>query len=80
MASPFDADKFRERLTLMPVDDPIIPLLLSWFDACVHTELGPATAHGLDDAEAHRFRGRIGMCLDLRNDLERTWREIKEKK
>lgn len=78
MVRQFDYQKFKQRLAAIPGDDPLWPLLLEFLDANVHTETSISVQAGLDDAEAHRFRGRIGMCMDLRSDLEKALREAKE--
>lgn len=71
----YDNEKFKQRLRGMAQDDPLWPQLIALMEAFSRTETGPLVAPGLDDAEAHRLRGRVGMCLDLRDELMKLWNE-----
>ena len=71
----FELTRLKARLEALPPDDPLWPQLLELLDAYLLTEAGMSVTPGLDDGEAHRFRGRVGMLLDLRADLQRVWVE-----
>ena len=67
---PKSLEKLKERLALLAIDDPLWPLLLELVDQFIVVELAASVSVALDDSEAHRFRGRIGMLIDMRRDLE----------
>lgn len=75
----FDRDRFKARIMGLAEDDPLWPQLLGLVDACVESELGPLVISGLPDAEAHRLRGRVGMLMDFKADLEKVWAETHPK-
>lgn len=76
----FNLERFQRALRGVPLDDELWPQLLALLDAYAMTEARAAASPGLDDAEAHRLRGRIGMCYDLKADLERLLAEARQPK
>ncbi len=74
-AMTHDLAALKRRLAVMPAEDDLWPRLLALLDAYVVSETKPLAGAGLDDAEAHRLRGRVGMLLDLKGDLENVRRE-----
>ncbi len=74
-AAGFDLAEFKRLLQALPPGAPLWTQLLALLDAYVLSESVGLASPGLDDAEAHRFRGRIGMLLDLKAELDRLHRE-----
>ena len=68
----------RVRLAATPKDDALLRGILALIEANVRTELDPLTAPGLDEAEVNRLRGRLGMCLDLKAEIEKLHREAQQ--
>lgn len=71
------------RLRALANDDNLVPLLLQLLDEFGANEIDAGLQSGLDDAEAHRFRGRLGMNVELRSEIEQAWiksRQPKEQK
>jgi hypothetical protein len=76
---PFDLNAFRQELRGVPPDGVLWTQLLALLDAYALTEARALSSPGLDDAEAHRLRGRVGLCFDLKQDLERLMAEARAK-
>lgn len=74
-AWPATLQRLKEQLAVTRPEDPLLAGFLGLIDANVRAELPPSTVPGLPNEEAHRFRGRIGMLLDLKADLEKLHRE-----
>lgn len=72
-AAEFNLDAFQARLRGLAGDDALNTQMEAWLTANVWTETGAAVSAGLDDSEAHRLRGRVGMVLDLREEWRRQW-------
>lgn len=77
LSRQFNKDKLMERLVAMAPDDPLLPMLFEMLDAYLLAETAAGASPALDDTEANRFRGRQGMLLDLRADLEAAWRDAR---
>lgn len=71
----FNLELFKARLRGMAGDDVLVAQLLSLHDANIRLATASLALPGMDDAEAHRWRGRIGAMLDLRNELQDLWNE-----
>lgn len=69
----FERVKLEARLRGMASDDPLWPQLLALLDATVATETSALVQHGLDDTEVNRLRGRVGMLVDLKSELQGAW-------
>lgn len=68
---------FREQLAVTQPTDPLWAGVLGLLDANLRVELNPVATPGLSSEEAHRFRGRIGMLLDLKAEMEKLHREAR---
>jgi len=66
-----DLDRLRRSLAALPPDDQLWADLMALLEAYALAEAKALASPALDDAEAHRLRGRVGMCFDLKADLER---------
>lgn len=66
-------EALKQRLSLLPVDDPLVPLLLDLLDEFALTEMEAGVVPQISDEEAHRFRGRLGMAMELRRELNELW-------
>lgn len=74
-------EKLRTRLRSLPDGDALIPLLQQMIDEYGAIEIYAGSKPDISDGEAHRFRGRLGMALELRGALEELWlksRKLKE--
>lgn len=71
----FNLELFKARLRGMAGDDVLVAQLLALHDANIRLATASLALPGMDDAEAHRWRGRIGAMLDLRNELQDLWNE-----
>jgi hypothetical protein len=69
----------RERLAFTPPQDPLWAGVIGLIDANIRAEMEPALSAGLSTEEAHRFRGRLGMLLDLKRELLRLAETAKPK-
>ena len=67
----------RQRLEGTPAEDAFLAGIIGWLDANIRVELEAGTVAGLSNEEAQRFRGRVGMLLDLKRDLDRMAREAR---
>jgi hypothetical protein len=78
-AEMFNLEAFRQELRGVPPDGVLWVQLMALLDAYALTEARALSSPGLDDAEAHRLRGRVGMCFDLKQDLERLMADARAK-
>lgn len=62
-------EQWKQRVAALPHDDPLWPGLLALLDQFILSETQAGSTPGLTSEEAHRFRGRIGMLLDLREEF-----------
>lgn len=69
----FDLEALNARVRGLALDDPLWPQLRALLRANVWTELDALASPGLDDAETHRLRGRVGMLMDFEKELEEVW-------
>jgi len=73
----------QKRLRALADNDNLVPLLLQLLDEFGADDINAGLQENLSDGEAHRFRGRLGMCLELRSTLEEQWiksRQTEEEK
>lgn len=73
-------EKLKTRLRSLPHGDPLIPLLQQMIDEYGAIEISAGLQSNLSDGEAHRFRGRLGMALELRSALEELWLQSRQPK
>lgn len=66
-------EKLRTRLRALPDGDTLIPLLQQLIDEYGAIEIMAGLQANVSDGEAHRFRGRLGMALELRTALQELW-------
>jgi hypothetical protein len=77
-AWPAKYEIWSARLAGFPEGDPFWNGLLALLDQYVISELAASVTPGLSSDEAHRFRGRLGMLLDLRHDLVQAMQAARE--
>ena len=68
-----DLEKLVARASFLPADDPLWLMLIALVRANLAIETEAVAKAGIDDAEAHRARGRVGMLLDLETQLQQVW-------
>lgn len=68
-----DLERLKARVGLLPQDDPLWPMLAALLQANLHAETESLARPNIGDEEAHRSRGRVGMCLDLQAQLAQVW-------
>lgn len=68
-----DVERLEARVGLLPKDDPLWPMLLALVQRNLAQETEAVAAPAIGDEEAHRARGRVGMCLDLEHQLREIW-------
>lgn len=59
----------KRRVAQLAGDDPLWADLIALIDCNISTETRVSVSAAMGNEEAHRFRGRIGMLLDLRQQL-----------
>lgn len=69
----FDSERFELQLRGLPPDSPMWAQFMALLEAEIRTEIGALCSFGLDDAETHRLRGRVGMMIDFRDEMELLW-------
>ena len=74
---PDKLKRLQDRLANTPDEDPTMVGLIGLIDAFIRSELEPTVSSGLDDAEVHRLRGRLGMLIDFKAELLKLWRDVK---
>ena len=62
--------QFQARLQTITPTDPLWMGLLWYLDACRDIEQRSLCQPAIGDEEAHRGRGRLGMLIDLRDQLD----------
>lgn len=72
---PHDLRRMKDRVGLLASDDPLWPMLRALLKANLLIETEAVAKSGIDDAEAHRSRGRVGMLLDLDAQLGQVWND-----
>lgn len=73
-------EKLKTRLRAMPDGDVLIPLLQQLIDEFGAIEISAGLQANISDGEAHRFRGRLGMAMELRNALQDVWEKSRQPK
>jgi hypothetical protein len=68
-----DRQRLEARVGMLAKDDPLWPMLTALVRANLAIETEAVAKAGIDDAEAHRARGRVGMLLDLEAQLAQVW-------
>ncbi len=79
-ATTLNLELLKARLWSMGSEDILWPQLMALLEAYAMAEARAAASPALDDAEAHRLRGRMGMCFDLKQDLEKLMAEAQSSK
>lgn len=70
---PHDFERLKARVGGLAKDDPLWPLLLALLRSNQTIEIATLAAPRVEDGEAHRGRGRVGMLLDLEAQLNEVW-------
>jgi hypothetical protein len=71
-------ERLKERLALLASDDPLVPLLQDLVKEFAAVEVETGCRPQIGDEEAHRFRGRLGMCVEFHEELGRLWNESRK--
>lgn len=72
---PRKLEAFKERLAWLPAEDDLLVGLMGKLDRCVLEELERVANPDLDSRQADLTRGRIGMLLDFKGDLQSLWNQ-----
>lgn len=72
--------RLKERLRLLPDTDPLVPLLQQLIDQFAAIEIQAGLKANLSDGEAHRFRGRLGLAMDINTGLQELWEQSRKPK
>jgi len=67
-----DLERLKARVGLLAQDDPLWPMLTALVRANLTIETEAVAKAGIDDAEAHRARGRVGMLMDFEQQLQQV--------
>ena len=70
-----DLEKLLARVGVLASDDPLWPMLTALVRRNLETETEAVARAGIGDEEAHRARGRVGMLLDIEQQLNQIWRD-----
>jgi hypothetical protein len=70
---PHDLERLKARVGLLAKDDPLWPMLSALVRANLKIETEAVAKAGIGDEEAHRARGRVGMLLDIEEQLQQVW-------
>jgi hypothetical protein len=68
-----DLKRLEARVGLLPGDDPLWPMLKALLRANLEIETEAVAKAGIGDEEAHRARGRVGMLLDMEEQIKQVW-------
>lgn len=68
-----DVQRLEARVGLLAQDDPLWPMLIALVQQNLALETAAVARAAIGDEEAHRARGRVGMCLDLEQQLREVW-------
>jgi hypothetical protein len=71
-------ERLKERVALLGPEDPLFPLLGDLLNEFAIVEVEAGCKAQIGDEEAHRCRGRLGMCVELQQELEKLWRESRK--
>jgi hypothetical protein len=68
-----ELEKLEARVGVLPLNDPLWPMLIALVNANVRSETEAVARPNIGDEEAHRARGRVGMLLDVETQLSELW-------
>ena len=72
---PHELERLSARVGALAKDDPLWPMLLALLRENLKTEIDAVAKPDIEDAEAHRSRGRLGMLLDLESQFGKLWQD-----